>query len=135
MHDDAVDVRGAGVHDPAAALAHDLVGEVPEGVGHAVDVDPALLQGLAGVPALDQADLLAVALEQVGDPAQQRRPLGHGGTGPLPVPPAKAALAAATAASASSAPPSATTWSVVASAGSRTSRVAPAAAARHSPAT
>lgn len=83
MHDHAVHVGRTGVDDPAAALVHHQVGEVPEGVGDVIDVDPALLQRLAGVPALDEGDLLAVALEQVGDPAEQRGALGDGGTGPV----------------------------------------------------
>ncbi len=82
VHDDAVHVGAARVHDTPAALVHDEVGEVAEGVGDVVDVDPALFQGLAGVPALDQRDLLAVALEQVPDAAQQRGALGDRRAGP-----------------------------------------------------
>jgi hypothetical protein len=85
VDDDAVDVGRAGVHDPARALGRDEVGEVPEGVGDAVDVDAPFLDGLAGVTALQQPELLAVAHEQVGDAAQQRGPLGGGRPRPLPL--------------------------------------------------
>lgn len=82
MHDDAVHLVGPGVDHAARALADDQVGEVAEGVGDAVDVDPALLQGLARVAALQQADLLAVTDQQVGDAAQQGGALGDRGAGP-----------------------------------------------------
>lgn len=82
VHDDAVHVGVARVDDPAAALVHDEVGEVAEGVGDVVDVDAALLQGLAGVAALGDRDLLAVPLEEPGDPAQQLGALGDGLVGP-----------------------------------------------------
>src|SRR5690606_29977886 len=82
VHDDAVDVGRAGVHDPAGGLARDEVGEVAEGVGDAVDVDAALLGGLPGVPALQQAQRLAVPGEQGGDPAQQFGPFGDRGVRP-----------------------------------------------------
>lgn len=78
VDDDAVDVGVARVDDPAAALVHHEVGEVAEGRCHVVDVDPALFEGLAGVAALGDRDLLAVTLEQLGDPAQQPGPLGDG---------------------------------------------------------
>jgi hypothetical protein len=83
VHDDAVHVGVACVHDPAAGLARDEVGEVAEGGGDVVDVDAALFPGLPRVPRLGESDLLAVALEQVRDPAQERGALGDGSTGPL----------------------------------------------------
>lgn len=70
VDDDTVDVGGAGVDHASRALAGDQVGEVAEGVADAVHVDPSLFQGLARVPALQQRDALAVALEQVGGAAQ-----------------------------------------------------------------
>lgn len=133
MHDDAVDVVGPGVDDPPAALPDDEIGEVPEGVRDAVDVDAPLLGRLARVTALQEPELLAVADEEVGDAAQQRGALGDGVRGHSPV--SKAWRAAATAASASRPSPSATTANGLASAGSRISRVAPETAARHSPPT
>ncbi len=83
MHDDAVDVGRARVHDAAGSLARDQVGEVAEGVGDTVDVDTALLDGLARVLGLQPAEPLAVTDQQVGDAAQQRGPLGDGGARPL----------------------------------------------------
>jgi hypothetical protein len=85
VHDDAVDVVRPGVDDPSAALSDDEIGEVPEGVGDTVDVDAPLLQGLAGVPALQEPELFAVAYEEVGDAAQERGPLGDGCVWPLSV--------------------------------------------------
>lgn len=82
VHDDAVDVGGPGVHHAPAALPHHEVGEVAEGVGDAVDVDAPLFQGLARVPALQQAEFLAVADEEVGDAAQQGGAVGDGGVRP-----------------------------------------------------
>ncbi len=131
MHDHAVDVGRARVHDPAGRLGGDQIGEVTEGVGHAVDVDAALLDGLARVPGLQQAQFLAVPDQEVGDAAQQRGPLGDGVCGQGPS--SKAWRAAATARSVSFSSPSATTANGRASAGSRISRVAPETAARHSP--
>lgn len=78
VDDDAVDVGVARVDDPAAALVHHEVGEVAEGSCDVVDVDPALFEGLAGVAALGDRDLLAVTLEQLGDLAQQPGTLGDG---------------------------------------------------------
>ncbi len=82
MDDDAVDVGRARVDHPAGRLGGDQVGEVAEGVGDAVDVDASLLEGLARVPALQQAEFLTVADEEVGDAAQQGGALGDGGAGP-----------------------------------------------------
>ncbi|CAM5271146.1 hypothetical protein STENM36S_05617 [Streptomyces tendae] len=83
VHDDAVDVGRARVDDPAGGLAGDQVREVAEGVGDAVDVDAPLLDGLARVAALQQAELLAVAHEEVGDTAQQGGASGDRGVRPL----------------------------------------------------
>ncbi len=85
MHDHAVDVGRTRVHDPAGRLGGDQVGEVAEGVGHTVDVDAPLLGGLARVPALQKPQLLPVPDQEAGDPAQERGPLGDGGTRPGPL--------------------------------------------------
>lgn len=77
-----MDVGRAGVDDPAGRLARDQVGEVAEGVGDTVDVDPALLHGLARVTALQQAELFAVAYEKIGDAAQKCGACGDGGERP-----------------------------------------------------
>ncbi len=83
MHDDTVDLGRARVDDATRGLSRDEVGEVPEGVGDTVDVDAALLHGLARVPALQQTELFAVAYEEIGDAAQQCGALGDGGVGPV----------------------------------------------------
>ncbi|MGX1271904.1 hypothetical protein RKD18_005098 [Streptomyces phaeoluteigriseus] len=85
MDDDTVDVGRARVDDPAGGLPRDEVGEVAEGVGDTVDVDAALLDGLARVPALQQAEFFAVAYEQIGDAAQQSGTFGAGGARPVSV--------------------------------------------------
>ncbi len=82
VDDHAVDVGRARVDDPARGLGGYQVGEVAEGVGDAGDVDAALLDGLARVPALQQAELLAVAHQQVGHAAQQGGALGDRGARP-----------------------------------------------------
>lgn len=85
MHDHAVDVGRARVDDPARGLGGDEVGEVTEGVRDTVDVDAALLEGLARVTALQQAELFAVAYEEIGDAAQQCGAFGGGGARPVAV--------------------------------------------------
>lgn len=65
VHHDAVDLLGPGIDDPPAALVHDEVGEVAEGVAHTVHVDPALFEGLSRVLALQSAEQFPVALQQV----------------------------------------------------------------------
>lgn len=80
-----MDVGRTRVDDPAGRLPRDEVGEVAEGVGDTVDVDAALLDGLARVPALQQAEFFAVAYEESGDAAQQRGALGDWGARPVAV--------------------------------------------------
>ncbi len=83
VDDDAVHVRAARVDHAPARLVRHQVGEVAEGGRDVVDVDAALLEGLAGVAGLDERDLLAVPLEEVRDAAEQGRPLGGGGAWPV----------------------------------------------------
>ena len=59
------------------------VGVVPEDGDHVVDVDATLPQRLAGVPGLEQGDVLAVPEQQVGRAAQDAGALGRGGARPL----------------------------------------------------
>jgi len=50
-----------------------------------VHVGARLVQRLAGIQALGVRQLLAVPLQQVGDLAEQRGAVGHGGPAPRPV--------------------------------------------------
>ena len=71
VHDPADHVGASGVDDPAGVLGGD-VGVVAEHADDVVDVVLALDEPLAGVERLGAGDLVLVALEQVGDPVQQR---------------------------------------------------------------
>ncbi len=130
---DAADDLGATHVDGPVDLDDPFPGVVPEHGGDVVDVDAGLGERLARVERLRPGDLLAVALEQVGDAVQEGGPFGD--RRPRPGPSSNAVRAARTAASASCAAASSTTSNTCPSKGFTTSRVPPAAAERHSPAT
>ena len=72
VHHARLDVVAADVHGPLGLVARDRA-VVAEDAGDVVDVVLALGEPLAGVQALHPGDGGLVALEQVGDPEQQRR--------------------------------------------------------------
>ena len=80
------DHRGiADVDQPVAHSTADELGVVAEHRRDVVDVDPALGQRLSGVPGLQPRQRLLVALQQIGDPVEQRGALGDGGGRPCAV--------------------------------------------------
>ena len=124
-----VPVRSRARHRPAveaAPLAGDEVAELDRAVGLALRV----LRRLAGLGGDERGDLVAIALEELGDPAEDPAALLDGARGPVRLRVGQPRLIAA---STSVASERATVESTSPVAGASFSKVAPFAAGRSSP--